>query len=64
MRVELFVLLIVLGIVARYRRAGHHRTGTSALAIVARLYAEKHAALERHLSTSWPGTVIGRHHAV
>lgn len=36
MRIELFVLLIVLGVVGRYRRRAHHRTGVHALSLVER----------------------------
>jgi hypothetical protein len=57
----LALLLVLLAIVGRYRRIGHHSYGKPASAILGRLYAERHAALGRHLSTSWPGTVVARH---
>lgn len=58
----LAVLLVLLAIVGRYRRPGHHRNGYPAYALTGRLYAERMAKLGRNLSTSWPGTSIGRHH--
>lgn len=57
----LAVLLVLLAIVGRYRRNGHHRDGHSASALTARLYAERHQGLADRLATSWPGTTIGRH---
>lgn len=68
MRIELFVLLIVLGIVARYRRQGRHASGVPALAFVAGLRAERSAAKYQgrltRMVTSWDHTGEIVRHAV